>query len=136
MFILVPHCKSLKNFCFVFEFVLLNSTWVERWKNRKGMKNVWTSAIQKKIFWLGFSVWERSFSWGKGENKNNHQFPFYNAVCFFVCSVLFCSKRLSSLARHYIPSTIYYQQVREKRERARERRGECSGLKFQAEWAE
>ena len=135
MFILVPHCKSLKNFCFVFEFVLLNSTWVERWKNRKGMKNVWTSAIQKKIFWLGFSVWERSFSWGKGENKNNHQFPFYNAVCFFVCSV-FCSKRLSSLARHYLPSTIYYQQVREKRERARERRGEWSGLKFQAEWAE
>ena len=135
MFILVPHCKSLKNFCFVFEFVLLNSTWVERWKNRKGMKNVWTSAIQKKIFWLGFSVWERSFSWGKGENKNNHQFPFYNAVCFFVCSV-FCLKRLSSLARHYLPSTIYYQQVREKRERARERRGEWSGLKFQAEWAE
>ena len=135
MFILVPHCKSLKNFCFVFEFVLLNSTWVERWKNRKGMKNVWTSAIQKKIFWLGFSVWERSFSWGKGENKNNHQFPFYNAVCFFVCSV-FCLKRLSSLARHYLPSTIYYQQVREKKERARERRGEWSGLKFQAEWAE
>ena len=135
MFILVPHCKSLKNFCFVFEFVLLNSTWVERWKNRKGMKNVWTSAIHKKIFWLGFSVWERSFSWGKGENKNNHQFPFYNAVCFFVCSV-FCSKRLSSLARHYLPSTIYYQQVREKRERARERRGGWSGLKFQAEWAE
>ena len=135
MFILVPHCKSLKNFCFVFDFVLLNSTWVERWKNRKGMKNVWTSAIQKKIFWLGFSVWERSFSWGKGENKNNHQFPFYNAVCFFVCSV-FCLKRLSSLARHYLPSTIYYQQVREKRERARERRGGWSGLKFQAEWAE
>ena len=38
---------------FVFGFVLLNSTRVELEKNRKGMKNVWTSTIQKKITWPG-----------------------------------------------------------------------------------
>ena len=85
--------------------------------------------FRKKYSGLGF-LFEKGLSPEEKERiKITISFLFYNVVCFFVCSV-FCLKRLSSLARHYLPSTIYYQQVREKRERARERRGEWSGLKF------